>query len=156
MCWASNHQNIIEIAQGHISLSHALIGFLLIGFRVPIAIGYQVSVQKAGACVEHHIWHLDMAGLSSPMARMVRTIATRYTRVRVLIPCVIILTYLWGSVGSRLGTSLDLLPYKYKGAWPIANPWTNSNQTNLLYLPFFIISVVSAINLLRVLVIKNK
>jgi hypothetical protein len=27
-----------------------------------------------------------------------------------------------GVVGYLLGTGLDLLPYKYKGVWPIENP----------------------------------
>jgi hypothetical protein len=52
-------------------------------------------------------------------------------------PCVVILTYLWESVGSRLGTGLDLIPYKYKGVRLIENPQTHSNRTNhLLYLSF--------------------
>jgi hypothetical protein len=48
--------------------------------------------------------------------------ATRLTWVSVLVPCVVILTYPWESVGSRLGIGPDLLPYKYKGVRPIENP----------------------------------
>jgi hypothetical protein len=55
---------------------------------------------------------------------------------------VVILTIPWGSVGSHLGTGPYLLPCKYKGVRPIDNPQTHSNQTNLLYLPFFIISAL--------------
>jgi hypothetical protein len=54
----------------------------------------------------------------------------------------VILTYPSGSVGSHLGTGTNLLPYKYKGVRPIDNPRTHSNQTNLLYLPLFIIHVL--------------
>jgi hypothetical protein len=42
--------------------------------------------------------------------------------VRVFIPCVVILTYPWGSVGSLLGTGSYILPCKYKGVRPIDNP----------------------------------
>jgi hypothetical protein len=53
---------------------------------------------------------------------------------------VVILTYVWGSIGYRLGTCVDLLPYKYKEVWPIENPQTHSNRTNLF--TFFIIHVL--------------
>jgi hypothetical protein len=32
-----------------------------------------------------------------------------------------------GVVGNLLGKGPDLLPYKYKGVWPIENPRTHSN-----------------------------
>jgi hypothetical protein len=58
----------------------------------------------------------------------------RLTRVRVLIPCVVILTYSCESVGSHLGTSPNFLPYKYKGVRSIENHRTHYNRTNLLFL----------------------
>jgi hypothetical protein len=57
--------------------------------------------------------------------------AIRLTRARVLIPCVVILTYPWEYVGSFLGKGPDLLLHKYKGVRPIENPQTHSNRTNL-------------------------
>ena len=71
--------------------------------------------------VEHHIWHLGTAGQSSHVVWTVRALTIRLTRTRVLIPCVVILTYPCESVGSRLGPGPYLLPYKYKGLWPIEN-----------------------------------
>jgi hypothetical protein len=38
-----------------------------------------------------------------------------------------------GSIGYRLGTGPDLLPYKCKGVRPIENPRTHSNRTYLLF-----------------------
>jgi hypothetical protein len=38
---------------------------------VPGAFGSLKLTQKAGACVEHHFWHLGMAGRSDHVAQMV-------------------------------------------------------------------------------------
>jgi hypothetical protein len=64
---------------------------------------------------------LDTVGRSNPVAQTVHALMTRQAWVRVLIPCVVILTYLWGYVASRLGTGPDLLPYTYKGVRSIEN-----------------------------------
>jgi hypothetical protein len=53
---------------------------------------------------------------------MVYVPAFRLTRARVLITCVVILTYPWESLGSHLGTGSDILLYTYKGVRPIENP----------------------------------
>jgi hypothetical protein len=59
---------------------------------------------------------------------------------RVLIPCVVILTYLWEYVGSHLRTGPGLLPYIYKGVRPVENSRTHSNRINLFTL--FIIHAI--------------
>ena len=41
-----------------------------------------------------------------------------------------------GSIGYRLETGSDPIPYKYKGVEAIENPRTHSNRTYLFYLPF--------------------
>jgi hypothetical protein len=41
-----------------------------------------------------------------------------------------------GSIGYRLETGSDPIPYKYKGVQAIENPRTHSSRTYLFYLPF--------------------
>jgi hypothetical protein len=40
---------------------------------VPCAFGSPSSTKRQRACVEHHFWHLGMAGQSDYVARMVHT-----------------------------------------------------------------------------------
>jgi hypothetical protein len=68
------------------------------------------------------------------MVRTGRALVIRYARVLIL--CVVILTYPWKFVGSRVETGLDFIPYKYKIVRPIENSRTHFNQTILLHLPF--------------------
>jgi hypothetical protein len=74
MCWALNHQNIIKMAQGHISLSRGTKGFGL------------------GDC---HVLSTKSGGRSDPRAQTVRGPAIRSTQVIILISCVVIHLITW-------------------------------------------------------------
>jgi hypothetical protein len=87
---------------------------------IPCAFGSPSSTKRQGHVLST-IFGTGPAGRSNPVARTVRALMTRQAWVRVLIPCVVILTYLWGYVASRLGTGPDLLPYTYKGVRSIEN-----------------------------------
>jgi hypothetical protein len=64
MCWASNHQNIIEMAQGHISLSTSHLTCLKVNQMHYISCAYdQFEHLLARAFIakhiaQHHIEHL--------------------------------------------------------------------------------------------------
>jgi hypothetical protein len=58
----------------------------------------------------------------------------RLNQVRVLITCVVILTYSWEYVRSRLETVPNLLPYKYKVVRPIKD-----HQTHWIEAIFYVI-----------------
>jgi hypothetical protein len=67
--------------------------------------------QKAGTCVEHHIWHMSTAGRSIHVSQAVRD---QINSDESTYPMRGYPNYLWESVGSRLETGRDLR-FKYKG-----------------------------------------
>jgi hypothetical protein len=90
--------------------------------------------KKAGACVEHHIWHVGMGEWSGHVAQTVRD-HNQINSSESTYPMHGFLTYPWEFVvGSRLVTCPDLLPINIKGYDRLRTPNTFQSNQSIYFL----------------------